>query len=454
MKLTFNADLKVAGLGLVPWTRLGPEQWLSQYKIASLYGWGLGPDARPQVLALSDRGDIPALKKMNTTSMLETQEFQSILENELADYAFLTYKKVTVPATLAHRKFLMADERFARIFENKVSFRQQFGSQLRFPDYDVYTRDELNGGQEAYDAIRNGRESFVLQDEQLGGGKGTFIIRSHADWQKALIGLEKISAHTRVVVSTLVDSPRERSIQGCVTKHGVFTGPLQRQFVAHPLLANMRVVEGDKYCGAQIMGSDNDTETHIEAARVAQIVGKRLASEGYRGIFGVDFLLDGSDTLYTLEVNPRITGVTPLLAAMFADEAGVPFYLLHILELGKYEYEIIDASTNFNRDGALLVLHTQQDQTTEIVSMPRSGTYEVVNDDLRFVSRNITFSQLKQGQLILQEYLPPGMHVWPGGRVMTILWNDVLIDSKTDTWYNKKLEIINRIHEQITYKEA
>ena len=38
MHIRFDDDIKIAGIGLVPWTRLGPERWLKDYKIASLYG--------------------------------------------------------------------------------------------------------------------------------------------------------------------------------------------------------------------------------------------------------------------------------------------------------------------------------------------------------------------------------------------------------------------------------
>jgi hypothetical protein len=452
MKIRFDHNLKVAGIGLVPWTRLGPEQWLANYKIASLYGWDMGVDAKPDVLALSDSGSVPVLDKQNTANLLKTQEFQSILEDDLAGYAFLPYKHAVIPPALAHRKFLMVDGTFTAQFENKAWFREHFSDKLNFPKFTVYNRRELQPSEESFDAVRAGREAFVLQDEQIGGGKGTFIIHSFADWQWALEGLAKISQHERVVVSSLVQAPRERTIQACVTKQGVFTGPLQRQFVAHPLLANLRVVDGDKFCGVQILREDQGTELHRQATEVAQAVGAFLAEAGYRGIFGVDFLLDENDELYVLEVNPRITGVTPLLATMFGDDTGLPFYLLHILELGEFDYEIIDREVTFDKDGALLVLHSPHDEALRIDTMPQSGTYELRNDQLYYIGSNISFDGLEPGQFVLQEYLPPDMIVRPGGRVMTMLWKEVLIDIKTDKWYNQYLKTIQSIQDSIKYK--
>lgn len=455
MQVTYKNDIKVAGIGLVPWTRLGPERWLKNYKIASLYGVDAALEAHlPEILSLSARGKVPELPRLNTAALLATPEFRRLLTEDLAGYTVLPYKAVTVPPELQDRQFLMVNSQFTKLFENKVAFRELFGETLTFPAYVFVLRSALGRDEASYRDVAAGREAFVIQDEQLSGGKGTFIIRSYDDYIAALAALDRLSKDKKLVISDIVERPRERSIQACVTNKGVVTGPLQRQLVRNPLLANMDVPEGDKWCGAQIYAADQSTGTHLAAQHVAETVGKELAARGYKGIFGVDFLLGADEVLYTIEVNPRITGVTPLLAALYDDQEGVPFYLLHILELGGYPYEITDMSARFEKDGALLMLHSLENTEMYIESMPKSGTYRIENDQLVRVGDALQLADLKSGEWILQEYLPPGMAVKPGGRLATLLTREQTIDTDNDMLYNETTRAISAFRADIKMRSV
>lgn len=455
MKIAYDNTIKIAGLGLAPWPRLGPEQWIPHYKIASLYGWDLhGRSDVPEVIALSDRGDVPQLERLNTASLLKTPEFQKILQEDLAGYAFLPYKAVTIPPELSSRKFMMVEPSFTELFENKVEFRKLFDGSIRFPGYRIYDRAELPRDEAGFAVVAGGRQAFVIQDEQLSGGKGTFIVRDYQTYCDALAVLEQLSKHRRVVVSDAVKKPRERTIQGCVTKHGVFTGPLQRQIVHNPLLANVTVPTGDKWCGVQIYAEDQGSELHKVAQYIAQTIGEELSTRGYRGIFGVDYLLGEDGVLYTLEVNPRITGVTPLLAALYRGDEGVPFYLLHLLELGGYNYEITDETAAFTKNGALLIVHSLENHPVRITALPRSGTYRVEAGLLVWQRENIALHDLREGEWVIQEYLPPTMTVQPGGRILTLQTKQPTIDKIDDKLYYETITALTVIRSQIKTKAA
>ncbi len=58
-----------------------------------------------------------------------------------------------------------------------------------------------------------------------------------------------------------------------------------------------------------------------------------FVEEGYQGLFGLDFLLDqDSGELYLGEMNPRITGATPLTNLAAHDRHQPPLLLFHLLE--------------------------------------------------------------------------------------------------------------------------
>lgn len=456
MKLIFNDTVKLAGIGMVPLPRLGPEKWFKEYKIASLYDWDIqsGPGV-PYVLSLSNNGIIPELKKINTAEILKNKKFQDIIEQELPGYSFLTYKPVSIPKPLQHRNFLMVNKDIAEKFENKVYFRQQFADKIALPEFTVYDRANIATTQAQYETLMQGRATVVLQDEQLSGGKGTFIVSSFDDFAVAMHTLATTSKHEQIIVSTLVQDARERSIQACVTKHGIFTGPLQRQIVRHPLLASDIAGAGDKFCGAQILADDQDTDVHKEAERVARLVGAQLQAEGYQGIFGIDFLLGADDVLYAIETNPRITGVTPLLTALFEAEEGVPFYALHLLELAGIAYDIhTDGDASVRRDGAMLLMHSLSHLDFIMEDHPQSGTYALQDGALQWVSDNIQLTALKPGEWVVQAYTPRGARVRPGGRTMVLETNTSVIDKTTDMLYDETTEMIKAVQAAITTRHA
>ena len=75
----------------------------------------------------------------------------------------------------------------------------------------------------------------------------------------------------------------------------------------------------------------NDAFTHgmekerADVRRMAQKLGDRLYKEGYRGAFCMDFLID-TDTreVYLGELNPRISGASPMTHLVTSTYGGVP----------------------------------------------------------------------------------------------------------------------------------
>lgn len=448
MKVTYDRAIKIVGIGLVSWNRLGPEQWLPEYAIASLHGSDMAtlPNTPPVFSLPQGLKLVPT----NTADLVKVASFRDILENKLPEHAILTYKPITVPTELHHRKFLMVDPKFTSMYENKVHFRQKFSENLSFPSFVIHERSDLSPAHETYHQIMDGREAVVLQDEMLSGGKGTFIVTNEDSYKRALEGLASRSKSKRVVVSDLVPEARERSIQCCVTEQGVFTGPLQRQIIAHPDITNTAIPAADKFGGAQILLEDQDTDLHLQAQQMAQVIGKDLHNSGYRGIFGIDMLLGSDDKLYLIEINPRITGVTPLLTALYRGQEGVPFYLLHLLELGQYPYKITDTSATFDKEGSILVIHSHQNHDVILEQTPPSGTYKVENGELHLMRSSIDLNSLGTEEFVLQEYMPPGIIIKAGTRLVTLQFKQKVLDESTNLWYNNIDKVISVVRASIT----
>lgn len=126
---------------------------------------------------------------------------------------------------------------------------------------------------------------------------------------------------------------RQATIEACVIRGGTLVGPLMTELVGFPELTARR----GGWCGNEVFAASTSCvlspSLRRQALRATQSMGEQLRAEGYRGYFGLDFLIDeDTGVLYLGELNPRLTGVT-LLTSLAARERGEkPLALFHLLE--------------------------------------------------------------------------------------------------------------------------
>ena len=430
MKVIYDHSLKIGGIGISPWTRLGPERWLSEYKIASFFGAEEGIIGLPPIYSIFGKG-AQTLPRYNTANLLREAAFQTLLDEHFNDYKLFTYKSADAPEHIKHF-LLRPDEKYAHLaktLENKAEFRRLFSSKaVRFPEFSIRAKEDIMGF-ESVGPLLDGRDAVIVQDAEMSGGKGTFLVKDETSFAKAKEVLLKGSS-AEVVISEVVAHPRERSIQCVATKHGIFMGPPQVQIIDEPLLINRDVVGAEKFCGVVIDRGLTTSAQQTAMRQIAALIGEKIVDMGYKGIFGIDFLVDDKDEVFVLEVNPRVTGATPLLTAMYSSDAYIPFNLLHILEIMKQDYKIELDNTESNAyekapAASLMILHSQLTVRAEIVETLKTGIY---SKDLEFIAPSVTFDDMEEGQYLIQSIAPSGAKISPAGRLLTIFYKGSVLD--------------------------
>lgn len=453
MKINYDPKLKVMGIGLTPWSRLGPSKWFPDYKIASLYEWDVTIENAPEVVALNTKDRHVELHRLNTPSMLKNPVFQDLLIKNFKDYNAIAYKAVDVPEILVRNgmKFLTNGTAIATSLENKAFFRRMFAPLgIPFPEYRIYEMASLEPSRSLLNDFLNGEEAVIVQDSQVGGGKGTFIVRDMSTLEYCFESLSRMKYSGTLVVSKKIESAHERSVQCVATRYGIFVGPLQKQIIAHPLLANLSVADGDKFCGIESNPDDTYASSYAEIKQLAEKIGDELIGMGYKGIFGLDCLVDESGKVFALEVNPRITGATPLQTMLYRKDIDIPFYLLHILELTDSDYTIEDASLPGDQPvGSLMMVHAQNDRTQLVTETIQSGLYD---DQLSYKKASIQFDENDDRQVLLQRYIPLSFRLKPGGRTSCIFTNYPVL-SNDDTLNDEAVELVREVQSRTTLEE-
>lgn len=217
---------------------------------------------------------------------------------------------------------------------------------------------------------------LVVQTPYGDSGRTTFFIKSREDWERFEA---KIVGEELKIMKRLNHLPG--TIEGCATRHGTLVGPVMTDITG---FAEITPYKGG-WCG-------NDISTTILPAGVPEKVremtrkfGAQLYSEGYKGVFCLDFLLDTDDgNVYLGEVNPRVSGASPPTNLITTIYGGCPLFLFHLLEYLDVDYEIdvehVQERWNDYDNWTQLILKQTEDKVGLITRAPASGVWQMAGD--------------------------------------------------------------------------
>ena len=213
---------------------------------------------------------------------------------------------------------------------------------------------------------------LVVQTPYGDSGRTTFFIKSEADWAKNADTLAKEQLKVMKRINHLPGT-----LEAVATRHGTLVGPLQTDITG---FAEITPYKGG-WCGNDVFVGGLEKERKA-VIRMAQKLGQRLYKAGYKGAFCMDFLID-TDTreVYLGEINPRVSGASPLTNLITSTYGGCPIYLFHLLEFMDVDWEI-DLSKVQTRwaefdNWSQLILKYPIDRVEMITRAPSSGIWQL-----------------------------------------------------------------------------
>jgi len=229
-------------------------------------------------------------------------------------------------------------------------------------------------------------DNLVVQTPYGDSGRTTFFIRGKEDWDK---NADKMKGEQLKVMKYVNHLPG--TVEAVATRLGTLVGPVQTDITGFKELTPYK----GGWCG-------NDASSAILPARVrnkvramVKALGDRLYQEGYRGCFCTDYLLD-TDTgdVYLGELNPRISGASPLTHLTTSKYGGAPLAMFHLLEFMDVDYRFslnaVQRRWAEFDNWSQLVLKQTEDKVELITQAPTSGVWRMHdNGQIEFVRRTL-----------------------------------------------------------------
>ncbi len=320
-------------------------------------------------------------------------------------------------------RLLAAPEKLKKKFDNKIFFHNCLeGLGIEGIEGFVAYPGDLSFS----DIRKKLSDAFVLQLPFSSSGLNTFLVNNLEQYQvlrsrfkRTAVLFKKYMPGSSVNVNAVVYEARNE-IRTAVAWPSV-------QLTGIPECCNF----ASSYCGNDYASTDGvDADLLEEVRKMTRRIGRWMASSGYRGIFGMDFVLSEGQA-YPIEINPRLQNSTSLLTELEALSPikKDPLIILHLAQLLSGEDKKIKEELSLVKEelftspvtGSQIILHNPL-QRSIINRSLAPGIYEMDRGRLKHIkSSALLASDMSDGSfLITSGLLSVGSEVAPNAPLCKI----------------------------------
>jgi len=213
---------------------------------------------------------------------------------------------------------------------------------------------------------------FLVQFPRGWAGKSSFLIRKAEDLEKVLGSEQRLARISSFLQGkTLINN-------ACVLANGqIIVSPPGWQITGqNPLTTNPLATCGREWKNNVVR------KTREEIYRITQKIGREMFSQGYRGFFGLDFLLSSEDKLYLLECNPRLTASFVFYHHLESQKNVFPLLACHLLSfISPQEKFSLPRRDDLKLEGGEMIQRNVLEKEIVFKSMPVAGLYSLTTKE-------------------------------------------------------------------------
>ena len=457
----------IFGVGVTAFMRFFPSLFLKNFKLITLKDSKDNPVLEKyaeEIFILKKTRPTLKLRFSNANNILRTKSVQNyILGHKGQKYLFLYKENQNIVNAVKKLgvKFISNKPALNKFFENKANFRKVLekvgvkpiqGEILAFADF--WNKD-FNYFRKKYGP----KFAIQLPDFMLGGGKGTLFINNEKDFKKFRSQIKEGKFHGKVL--TVVNITKfitglSCSVVCCATKYGTLVSKIQRQIIDISQIISPKKGNG-LFCG-HVFGPEFNAKIVNQSQEIAQKLGKYMYKLGYKGIFGIDLIVNKKDNkVYPVECNARYTGAFPMLSMIHLKYKIIPLDFFHFLEFLKIPYKInvFDLNKIYQQkiQGSHIILSNTKDHTLKVKKEFKVGTYRYEKKKIKYLSDNIFYQELEtDNDFVLVDGVPKkGQEIkkWSRlARICHILYKGNILQ-KNGQLKDKNLKIVRSIYNKL-----
>ena len=194
---------------------------------------------------------------------------------------------------------------------NILNDKQQMRTFLASKKINIVPFIVKNGANIDYDTLKqllNGNK-FIIQSTFGGGGIGTFL----ADENNFAEIKEKIINSSQYLISNYLENSISVNTHVFISSKSTIVTPASVQLIEN--INNQLVYRGADF----IAFRDLEKAVQEKIRETSIVISNLLRDMGYRGVAGIDFIIDQTNRIYCCEINPRFQSSSVLLNKFIVD---------------------------------------------------------------------------------------------------------------------------------------
>lgn len=404
----------IIGVGPTAWPRMLSSFYFPKFKTISYYDTqdnDFIEEKGVEVFSVKKNDPYIELSPVTPGNILELPLVKKYLDGQKEPFVLLVYKSFGKLEEICKKngwQFLGNKKVIIDTYENKRIFKETLkeigieaipGENLQI---DNLTKEKFKEFQK-----KLGQKRLVLQLAEVtyGGGSGTLFIDSAEDipnFRKRVKELREALGTKKELKSVNVAPYIEgtsTSIACCTTKFGVLTGTIQNQIVDIAEVGAVLKNRSGNFAGHDWAYKHYPENCQIQAQKIAERFGDFLYKKGFKGIFGLDLIVDKNEKVWPVECNPRETDAFPLICMLQMENGSIPMQVFHNLEHLNANYSIdfdeINKSYKKKYDAGQILLYNPIEESVIQRSVFKAGIYKIENNDMVYLRKGFMLSDLK-----------------------------------------------------------
>lgn len=267
--------------------------------------------------------------------------------------------------------------------------------QIRIPDAET-----IDFGRLSYWELKKYYDYFVVQLKSGYAGNSTFLIRSNDDYVKLMDTFFHDPAGQKFIqvkVSKFIHGI-PATVNACVVSDDVYVGKPCYQITGEKICTNNLSTTCGNDWGVLSLSSKASDEIN----KIGKKIGYYLKEKGYKGIFGLDFIIsEKNNDVYLIEINPRFVASIPFYTKLEIKISAFPMIAMHFLDFLGVKYSINSAAIaslmkkSSAISGSQLVLRNKERNTCFPSADVKNGVYCLKNGKLDFLRPGYSPSDIK-----------------------------------------------------------
>jgi hypothetical protein len=298
-----------------------------------------------------------------------------------------------------------------------------------------------------------------LPEVTRGGGVGISFVKTRTDFLRFLKRKKQLAQTydlKNVVIAKFIYGPSP-SITGCATKYGTLAGVLQTQILDIPEVIDVKTGSG-MFCGHDWSFKTYSFKIQAQAENIVKKFGAYIYKKGYKGIFGLDLLIDEqSNRVYACECNPRYTGAFPVFTMLQLKNKETPLDVFHLLEHMGADYQLnlpeVQTGLRKPKQGSHLLITNKANHLVENQGFLAAGVYTIKANKLQFLRPGFDLRELKyKNEFIWTDGCPfRKTIIKPHLRIGKLLFNRAILKDHFSLKKEIK-EIVNLVYQNLDLK--